>query len=333
MTGEAATRSLHREVPGTRASAENPPAPGRPERAGRPWRAGGAEARGAWILTAPYLVLLLIGGIIPVGYALATAFQRPSTPLQPNGGFGSIESFRTVVTDFRFAETFLNIFTTLLVWLPIMMIGIVGLALLVHASPGRFGSTMRFVYYIPGALAGVANLVLWVYLLNPSQSPIEGFWHVVGIDTIKQAVATPNHLPFILAAMMFFQGVGSWIIVVNGGLNGIGDEVLEAASMDGANAWQVAWHVKLPIIRPWIGYAALMNLAYGFQLFLEPQLLDQVAGNALPDQWTPTQLGYAFAFSNYNFPAAAAMSLILLVITLVIGLLIVFRSGLFGEER
>jgi multiple sugar transport system permease protein len=62
-------------------------------------------------------------------------------------------------------------------------------------------------------------------------------------------------------------------------------------------------------------------------------LLDQVASNALPDQWTPTQLGYAFAFSNYNFPAAAAMSLILLVITLSIGLLIVFRSGLFGTEE
>jgi multiple sugar transport system permease protein len=122
-------------------------------------------------------------------------------------------------------------------------------------------------------------------------------------------------------------------VVVNGGLNGIPGEVLEAARIDGASAWHLARHVKLPMIRPWIGYAALMNLAYGFQLFLEPQLLDQVASNALPDQWTPTQLGYAFAFSNYNFPAAAAMSLILLVITLGIGLVIVFRSGLFGERE
>jgi multiple sugar transport system permease protein len=292
-----------------------------------------AETRGAWLLTTPYLALLMIGGIIPVGYAIVTALETPSTPLHPRSEFGSVESFHTVVTDFRFVDTFMNVFATLAVWLPIMMIGIVGLALLVHASPGRFGTTMRFVYYIPGALAGVANLVLWVYLLNPSQSPIEGVWRALGIDTIKQAVATPNHLPFILTAMMFFQGVGSWIIVVNGGLNGISEEVLEAASLDGANAWQLAWYVKLPIIRPWLGYAALMNLAYGFQLFLEPQLLDQVASNALPDQWTPTQLGYAFAFSNYNFPAAAAMSLILLVITLSIGLLIVFRSGLFGTEE
>lgn len=314
------------------ATSAAPPDPA-PTRARRRRISNGSETRGAWTLMAPYVLLLLVAGIIPVGYAFKTALQKPPTPLEPNPGFGGIESFRTVVTDYRFVDTFLNIFATIAVWLPIMMVGIVGLALLIHASPGRFGSAMRFVYYIPGALAGIANFVLWVYLLNPSQSPIEGFWSLLGIDTIKQAVATPGHLPFILTAMMFFQGVGSWIIVVSGGLNGISEDVLEAAQLDGANAWQLAWHVKLPIIRPWLGYAALMNLAYGFQLFLEPQLLDQVSSNALADQWTPTQLGYAFAFSNYNFPAAAAMSLILLVITLAIGLVIVFRSGLFGEEE
>lgn len=291
-----------------------------------------SQARGAWLLMAPYAVLLLVAGVIPIGYAVKTSLQRVPTPLDPSTGFGGVDSFRTVVTDFRFVDTFTNIFAVLAIWLPIMMIGIVGLALLIHASPGRFGAAMRFVYFIPGALAGIANFVLWVYLLNPGQSPVEAFWHAIGITTIKQAVVAPGQLPLVLSAMLFFQGVGAWIVVVNGGLNGISEEVLEAATLDGANAWQLAWHVKLPIIRPWVGYAALMNLAYGFQLFLEPQLLDQVASNALPDQWTPTQLGYAFAFSNYNFPAAAAMSLILLVITLGIWLLIVFRSGLFGEE-
>lgn len=291
-----------------------------------------AEARGAWVLLAPYTVLLMVGGIIPIAYAVVTALQTPPTPLNPAVGFGGAKSFVTVVTDFRFLRTFGNIFSVLIVWLPVMMIGIVGLALLIHASPGRFGSVMRFVYYLPGALAGVANFVLWVYLLNPAQSPIGALLNAMDLTTIKAVVASDTNLPVILAGMLFFQGVGTWIVIVNGGLNGIPDEVIEAAEIDGAGAWRVAWDIKLPIIRPWIGYAALMNLAYGFQLFLEPQLLDQVASNALPDQYSPSQLGYAFAFSNYNFPAAAAMSLILLAITLGIGLLIVFRSGLFGEE-
>lgn len=290
------------------------------------------EAVGAWTLCAPYVVLLLIAGIIPIGYAFVTALQTPPTPLNPAVGFGGLKSFETVVTDFRFLRTFGNIASVLIIWLPIMMVGVVGLALLVHASPGRFGNAMRFIYYVPGALAGVANFVLWVYLLNPSSSPIRAFWGALGLTDIKSVVVSGDNLSFILAAMLFFQGVGTWIVIVNGGLNGIDDAVLEAAQIDGAGPWRVAWNVKLPIIRPWIGYAALMNLAYGFQLFLEPQLLDQVASNALPDQYSPSQLGYAFAFSNYNFPAAAAMSLILLAITLGIGLLIVFKSGLFSEE-
>jgi len=89
----------------------------------------------------------------------------------------------------------------------------------------------------------------------------------------------------------------------------------------------------LPMIQQWIGYAALLNLAYGFQLFLEPYLLNQVAGGALPSEYSPTQLGYWFAFLGGDFPAAAAMSIIIVILTLAIGLIVVFRSGLFITEE
>lgn len=292
------------------------------------------EVAGAWTLMLPYIVLLLIGGIIPIGYALWVSFQVSPTLLQPDlTGFGGLNAYVKAATDFRFAKTFEDIFSVLIIWLPIMIVAVVGLALLVHASPGRFGSIMRFIYYIPGALGGVANLMLWVYLLNPSQSPINGFLHALGLTTIKQVVATAGNLPVILSAMLLLQGLGQWVVTVNGGLNSIPDDVLEAASLDGANAWQLAWRVKLPMIRQWIGYAALLNLAYGFQLFLEPYLLNQVASGALPSEYTPTQLGYWFAFVGHDFPAAAAMSVIIVLITLAIGLIVVFRSGLFAVEE
>lgn len=282
---------------------------------------------------APYLVLLLIGGLIPIAYAVYISFQQSPTLLEPNKtGFGGLQAYAKAIGDFRFLDTFGNIFSVLIIWMPVMIVAIVGLALLVHASPGRFGSIMRFIYYIPGALGGVANLMLWVYLLNPTQSPISGFLDAMGYSTIKQVVATHGNLPVILAAMLLLQGLGAWIVTVNGGLNSLPDDVLEAASLDGANAWQLAWRIKVPMIRQWIGYAALLNLAYGFQLFLEPYLLNQVAAGALPSQYSPTQLGYWFAFVGNDFPAAAAMSIIIVLITLAIGLLVVFRSGLFSTE-
>lgn len=301
-------------------------------RTDRPSRPHASETRGAWLLLAPYALLFLVAAAIPIGYALVISMQKAPTLVNPESGFGGFDSFITVINDHRFWNTFINIFTVLIVWLPIMMIGIVGLALLIHASHGRFAGAMRFIYFIPGALGGIANFVLWVYLIDPVRSPIAFLWQGMGAETFKEVITSGN-MPGIITAMLFFQGVGTWIIVVNGGLNGIGDDVLEAAKLDGANAWQLAWHVKLPLIRPWVGYAALMNLAYGFQLFLEPYLLRQISSGSVATEWAPTQLGYAFAFTNRNFPAAAAMSIILLVITLAIGMIIVTRSGLFGDDR
>ena len=103
-----------------------------------------------------------------------------------------------IIGDFRFVDTFLNIGITLVVWLPLMMVGVVALALLVHASPGRFGSVMRFVYYVPGALAGIANFMLWLFILNPGQSPVDFLWNGFGYTNLNQ-VAQPTYLPIILA--------------------------------------------------------------------------------------------------------------------------------------
>jgi multiple sugar transport system permease protein len=286
----------------------------------------GAETRGAWILVAPFVVLMLVAGIVPTAYALVKSLQ------DANGQGIGISSFQRIIGDFRFVDTFVHIGITLVVWLPLMMIGVVALALLVHASPGRFGSSVRFIYYIPGALAGVANFMLWLFILNPGQSPVDFLWNGFGFTNLNQ-VAQPAYLPVILAAMLFFQGAGTWLVIVNGGLNGIPDEVLEAAVVDGAGAWAMAWMIMLPIIRPWIGYMLILNIAYGFQLFIEPQVMSQVTHGQISPQWSPNQLSYTYAYQILDTGAAAAMSVILLAISLGLGLWIVLRSGLFADER
>ena len=286
----------------------------------------GTETRGAALLTLPFVLLLFFAGIIPTVYAIVKSLQ-----VVEDGSLG-VANFVTIISDFRFVDTFIHIGITLVVWLPIMMVGVVGLALLVHASRGRFGSIMRFIYYIPGALAGVANFMLWLFILNPGQSPVDFLWNGFGFTTLNQ-VALPGHLPMILAAMLFFQGCGTWLVIVNGGLNGIPDEVIEAAVVDGAGPWAMARMIMLPIIRPWIGYMLLLNIAYGFQLFIEPQVMSQVTHGQISPQWSPNQLSYTYAYQILDTGAAAAMSVILLVISLGLGLWIVLRSGLFADER
>ena len=241
-----------------------------------------------------------------------------------------MSAYERIINDFRFMDTFIHILTTLLVWIPIMMFGVVALALLVYNSPGRFGSGMRFIYFMPGALAGIANIMLWIFLLNPGDSPLDPLWDFLGYTTINE-VALPGNLPWVLTGILFLQGAGTWLVIVNGGLNGINEEVMEAATVDGAGKVAMAWRIQLPIIRPWIGYMALLNVAYGFQLFIEVQVLGSITAGQISPQWSPNQLSYTYAFQVHDTPAAAAMAVILLGISLTIGLIVIERSGLFKD--
>lgn len=286
------------------------------------------ESGGAALLVGPYVLLLTVAGIVPVIYAVVQSL------LNEGGGFGGLSSFKTAIGYYDFLNTFGHIGSVMIVWLPLMMLLVVLMALLVHATPGRLGGFMRFVFYLPGALAGVANFMLWLFLLDPTVSPLSFLLHGFGYDTLNQTL-TPGNLPAVMALMLFFQGAGTWLVILYGGLNGISEEIIEAAELDGANAWHIAMRVKLPMIRPWLGYMFLLNIAYGFQLFLEPNVLGSAAHGVISPQWTPNQLTYYFAFGGAvgGAPAAAAMSVILLIITLGLGMVIVTKSGLFDKGQ
>jgi multiple sugar transport system permease protein len=279
------------------------------------------------MLVGPFLIVLVVAGALPAIYAVVESLISSTT-----GGFAGLSNYLTVVTNFRFLPSFGDVGLLLLVWLPMMVVGVVGLSLLVDASRGRFGRTMLFVYYIPAALAGITNFMLWLLILDPNVSPVAFFWKALGQTSIDGLLSSPMNVIWILAAMLFYEGSGSWLLIVLGGLNSISDEVIEAAQIDGCNQWKLAWRIKLPMITPWIGYLVLMNFAYGFQIFLEPQLLAAAAQGILSPQWSPNQLSYTYAYSVGNTGAAAALSVILLIITLGLGVLIVTKTGLLERS-
>lgn len=289
-------------------------------------RAKRSETAGALLLLQPFLLLLLLAGLIPATYAIWTSF------LDRKGAFAGISNYLNVVADFRFIATFINVLVTMVIFVPLIVISAVGFALLIHASSRRLSGTVRFIFYLPGAFAGIANFVLWLFILDPTVSPVRWFWAALGYDTLGQ-VAQGSNVPAILSLILLFQGVGSWMLIVYGALNTIPDEIIEAADLDGANFFQKAWRITIPIMKPWIAYLAIMNIAYVLQLFLEPSLLGKATNGKISPEWTPNQLSFTFAYGVGDLGAAAAMSVILLVLTLGIGLFIITRTELFGERE
>jgi multiple sugar transport system permease protein len=304
--------------------AARPEAVPRRRPAGRPNAESGNAVSYAFI--ALYAVLTLAFGVLPALYAFYLAFTAE------NGSFAGLTNFTKVIRDFRFLPAVGHVALYLVIWLVALVVFVTLLAIAVHALRVRWlSSTLRLVFYLPGALAGASSVLLWLFLLDPTASPVGGLLRALGLASFVEVIV-PGHLPLIFALIAFWTGAGGWIVIMYGALNNISPEVIEAARIDGAGPVQIAWRIQLPLLRKWISYLAIMSLAAGTQLFVEPQLLSQASNAVVPNDYSLNQLAYQYAFQQNDFNGAAAISLLLLVTALALSAVFVTRGGLFETD-
>ena len=242
-----------------------PAAPPRGARSGR-GRAGIA-------FVAAYVVLLIAFGVVPTGYAVYFAFTDAGGTLQ-----------RAVATspprphDFRFmpAVGHVALYLAVLAGLAGGVRGGAGAAAAPAAPPGRQqGPALPLLH---PRRAGRRGERAWCGCSCSTRRSARSAscCGALGFHTFGQVIA-PGHLPILFTVIAFWTGAGGWIVVMYGALNNIPTDVLEAARIDGAGAWQTAWRVQIPMLRKWIVYMVILAFAGGTQLFVEPQLLSQAS--------------------------------------------------------
>ena len=292
----------------------------------RATRSRGLHGWRGFAFVVPYLGFLVLFGILPMLYALKLAFTTES------GAWAGLRNFTDTATDYRFKPALVHVLLYTGVWLTLLILFVVVLALLLHARASRSSSTFRFLYYMPGALAGAASVLVWLFMLDPSVSPGSFLvHHVLRADLFVEAIA-PGKLPFIFAMIAFWTGAGGWVVVMYGALNTIPQELDDAARIDGAGPLTLALRVKLPLIRKWVAYMTILSFATGTQLFVEPQLVSQASFGIVPNDYAVNQLAYQFAFTQNDFNGSAAISVGLLLVSALCAGLFVARGKLFEAE-
>jgi multiple sugar transport system permease protein len=281
---------------------------------------------GGYAFVSGYVVLMVALGVLPTTYAVILAFEKPT-----GGGFAGLSNFISTGQDYRFVPAFEDVAKYLVIWVATLVVLVLGLALIVHGLPRRRSAFFRFIYYMPGALVGAASVVVWLFVLDPPVSPVAPLLRALGFSAFNQVIA-PGHLPVIFVFIAFWTGAGAWILVMYGALNNIRAELVEAALLDGCNAWQVALRIKLPLIRKWVGYMVILCIAAGSQLFVEPTLITAVGQGLVNPNWAPNELAYNYAFQQVNFNGASAISIDLLIFALVCAAVIVTRTKLFERN-
>ncbi len=281
-----------------------------------------AQARAGLAFVSLYTLFLLVFGIMPTAYAIYLAFTK-------RGAFVGFANFVKVFHDYRFLPALQHVSFYLIVWLASLVVLVVLLALVIHALGVRWLSTsVRFAYYIPGALAGAASVMLWLFVLDPTVSPVSFVIRAFGFKTFVDVVQV-DQLHFVLAIIAFWTGAGGWIVVMYGALNNISNDIIEAARVDGAGPIRTAWSIQIPLMRKWISYMVILSFAGGTQLFVEPKVLSQASRGVVTQDYSLNQLAFLYAFKQSNFNGSAAISLVLLFIAIVLSVFFVFRGGLF----
>ena len=299
------------------------PAPTRSARRGR-----GALG---YLLSAPYVLLLVCFGIVPTLYAVYLSVVDGS------GNFIGAWNFSLVLTDYRFLPALVHVASYLAIWLPFMICMVLLITFLLQARPGKFSTAMRLLYYLPGAFTGSASVLIWVFILSPGVGPVSFIYSAFGIQYTSDLVTT-DRLPVIFTLMAFTAGAGSWIVIMYGAINGVSEEIIEAARIDGANRWQIAWGIQLPLIRKYVVYMLVLCVAGGLQVYTEPQLLNPIfsvgaSESSTSSTWSINQLALTLGIGEGKVGEAAALSLMIMLVGLLVAIVLVLRTDFFDTKE
>ncbi len=199
----------------------------------------------------------------------------------------------------------------------ILLIGLgLGLALLVQES-GRWSGFLRTSFLLPGAIGlATASLLFWGFY-SPTIGPISPPLEKLGlINEPIQFLATSLSALLSTTFLIVWKYAGFYMLILLVGLQAIPSEVYEAAAIDGATRWQTLRRVTLPLLRPSLALALILCITGSLLAFDQFYILTKGA----PDNTTVTvvQLIYREAFQRQNLGTAAALSIIVLAVLLLI---------------
>lgn len=183
-------------------------------------------------------------------------------------------------------------------------------------------SVFRAVFFFPSIVPAIVTTTVFLFLLNIQYGAINATLKSVGMKAIP-FLSNPDWVkPTILLIHMWAQG--SAMVIFLAALQDVPKEMLEAATVDGANTWHKFWNITIPMCSPVILFNAIMAFIGGFQNFDLPWLLTQGGPNRATE-FISIYL-YRNAFIYLRMGKASALAWVLFAI-IVIFTVILFRSS------
>jgi multiple sugar transport system permease protein len=288
-----------------------------------------------FLFLAPAGILFVLFVVLPAGYAIVLSLRRTKV----EGGiigqqvetFVGLDNYRDVLTDPEWVDSLVRLAIYGGIVVPVMLGLALLFALLLDSPVVRLARFSRIAIFLPYAVPGVIASLLWGFMYLPDLSPMRDLAAALGLP--EPDFFTERTIFLSVANIAIWGGVGFNMLVLYTALRSVPRELYDAARMDGCTELQLAWRIKLPLIAPALVMTTLFSLIATLQVFSEPMTLDPLT-NVLPSTWVPLMKIYSDGFRDDDIYAAAAASVILAAVTLVLSLLVLrmVQSRAFRED-
>jgi ABC-type sugar transport system permease subunit len=292
-----------------------PPAPKK-----RPPTAQRSEARVAWLLMAPGIVLLLLFIVTPFVLALVFSFtnQRLVSPLPTR--FVGLDNYIDEFTNPLFWRSLWNNFRFAAVVVPFQTAFALLLAVLVNQRlPGR--TVFRTIFFTPVTVVMAAAATLWVLLFN-ANGLINGFFELVTFGAFAPDwLNDPTWAMGAVIIVSVWQGVGFQMVILLAALQDVPTELYEAASIDGANTWQQFRNVTIPGIRNALIFVLTVTTIFALRLFDQVVLMPRSPGGPLDSTRTTMLHMVDTGFDRQAIGRGSAIAVVFFILVLAVTLL------------
>lgn len=268
----------------------------------------------------PILAEAIIFLIIPILGTMGISFMDYN-PLRTSNSFIGLENYRHLLEDEDFVVALKNTFVFTIVAVAVnIVISLAAAALISQLKSNKTRSFFRMMFFLPCMAPMVASAVVWGRsILNTKTGLVNNIIKALG----GSGIAWTGDAKYVMLSVIVFTlwaDLGYNIILFSAGIDGIPGEVYEAASIDGAGPWKKFSHITLPLLGRTTTFVILMTLISYFQMFAQFSVLlfkdgPQNSGLVL------TSYIYKTAFTYKDMGYAAAISVVLFVLILIVSLI------------
>ncbi len=269
-----------------------------------------ATKRAPWILLAPFLALFILTFVVPILTAVGSSFTKVTRSglfgeAGVTSGFAGFANYAQALGDGNFVASIGRVLLFGIVQVPVMIVLATILALLLESASAKWPGLFRAAFFMPYGVPGVIATILWSFLYVPGLSPIIDIAGWMGIEVDFLGASS---VLWSIANIVTWSYAGYNMLIIVAQLKAIPNEVYEAARVDGARPFQIAWRIQIPLIAPALVLTTVFSIIGTLQLFAEPQVLSTSAP-AIDSQFTPNLSAFttAFAYNDYNVAAAQAV--------------------------